>query len=147
MSGIRQLNSRDPRRPGCRFRPAKPVDMLAERVVEALGAHLLVGRSELPVQDLVADILQAAGFVVEREPRLSQHDCPDFVVGGRVVVEVKRKTPRNAVLRQLGRYAGHEQVQAIVLASTSSATLRNMRLTLHGVPVYPVILRGSGVPV
>lgn len=146
MKGIRQLNAGDPHRALRRLGPPKPVNVLAERVVEALCARVYGGPGELLIQDRVADVLQGAGFVIEREPRLSQSDRPDFLVAGRVVVEVKPKAPRSAVLQQLGRYAGHEQVQAIVLASTSFTTLRNMRLTIHGVPVYPAVLRGSGVP-
>jgi hypothetical protein len=125
---------------------AEPVvTVLAGQVLSALDGYVYGGRWETQIQDRVGEALGAAGLVFERECRLSERDRPDFLVGGRVVVEVKLKTPRSVVLRQLGRYAEHARVEAIVLASTSFSTLQNMRLTVHQVPVYPVILRGVGL--
>lgn len=122
-----------------------PAGVLAAEVLEALQGRIYGGRVETQIQDRVAAALGAAGLVFERECRLSERDRPDFLVGGRVVVEVKLKTPRSVVLRQLGRYAEHDRVEAIVLASTSFSTLRNMRLMIHQVPVYPAVLRGLGL--
>lgn len=119
--------------------------VLAAEVVGALQGRIYGGRCETQIQDRVGAALEAAGLVFERECRLSERDRPDFLVGGRVVVEVKLKTPRSVVLRQLGRYAEHDRVEAIVLASTSFSTLRNMRLMIHQVPVYPAVLRGLGL--
>ena len=119
--------------------------VLAGQVLAALQGRIYGGRCETQIQARVAAALGAAGLVFERECRLSGRDRPDFLVGGQVVVEVKLKTPRSVVLRQLGRYAEHDRVEAIVLASTSFSTLRDMRLTIHQVPVYPVVLRGLGL--
>lgn len=119
--------------------------VLAAEVLAALQGRLYGGRVETQIQDRVGAALEGAGLMFERECRLSERDRPDFLVGGRVVVEVKLKTPRSVVLRQLGRYAEHDRVEAIVLASTSFSTLRNMRLMIHQVPVYPAVLRGLGL--
>lgn len=124
---------------------AQAVLGLVDRVLAALGTRNYRGRAEKEVQDQVSAALAAAALVVEREVRLNDRDRPDFVVGGQVVVEVKLKTPRSVVVRQLGRYAEHDRVAAIVLASTSFTTLRNMRMTIHGVPVFPAILHGCGL--
>ncbi|UQX13566.1 DUF5131 family protein [Candidatus Mycobacterium methanotrophicum] len=107
---------------------------LADQVVQALAGHIYVGRCETRLQDRVAQVLGEAGLVFERESRLSERDRPDFLIAGTVVVEVKLKTPRSAVLRQLGRYAGHEQIEAIVLASTSTRAGRNWCALPHNSP-------------
>jgi hypothetical protein len=129
--------------PGVVSDPA--VTALVDSVLAALAGRTFGGRSEIEIQDRVAAALTDAGVGFERECRLSERDRPDFLVGGQVVVEVKLKTPRSAVVRQLGRYAEHPSVAAIVLASTSFTTLRNMRMTIHGVPVLPAVLHGPGL--
>jgi hypothetical protein len=124
---------------------AHAVSCLVDRVLAALSTRTYSGHGEREIQDKVGAALTAAGVAFEREVRLSDRDRPDFLVGGQVVVEVKLKTPRSVVLRQLGRYAEHDRVQAIVLASTSFTTLRNMRMTIHRVPVSPAVLHGCGL--
>ncbi|WP_293002593.1 hypothetical protein [Mycobacterium sp.] len=118
---------------------------LVEQVLAALAGRTFAGRNEVEVQDRVAAALTEAGVGFAREYRLSERGRPDFLVGGQVVVEVKLKTPRSAVVRQLGRYAEHDSVGAIVLASPSFTTLRNMRMTIHGVAVVPAVLHGPGL--
>ncbi|SLC73459.1 hypothetical protein [Mycobacteroides abscessus] len=117
-----------------------------QRVVRVLRDHIFVG-DEKRIQGRIETIFVEAGLGFEREFQLCERDRPDFFVGGRIVVEVKLKTPRSRVLRQLGRYAEHEKVEAIVLASPSFTTLQGMRLSIHGVPVYPAILHGAGLTI
>jgi hypothetical protein len=131
--------------PGLVLEPA--VTALVDRVLAALSGRTYCGRGEIEIQDGVGAALAAAGVEFEREHRLSERDRPDFLVGGQVVVEVKLKTPRSVVVRQLGRYAEHDLVAAIVLASTSFTTLRNMRMTIHRVPVFPAVLHGVGLAI
>lgn len=138
---LRRLTREDAANPAA----AQPVVDLVDRVLAALSTRNYRGHSEKEIQGQVDAALAAAALVVEREVRLDDRDRPDFVVGGQVVVEVKLKTPRSVVVRQLGRYAEHDRVQAIVLASTSFTTLRNMRMTIHQVPVFPSILHGYGL--
>lgn len=116
------------------------------KVVRVLRDHIFVG-DEKRIQGRIETIFAGAGLEFEREFRLSERDRPDFFVGGRIAVEVKLKTPRRLVLRQLGRYAEHDKVEAIVLASTSFTTLQGMGLIIHGVPVYPAILHGAGLTI
>jgi hypothetical protein len=56
-----------------------------------------------------------------REHRLSDRDRPDFFVTvGGVAIEVKiggRGQSRTGIVRQLARYAEHDQVEAIILAT------------------------------
>lgn len=75
---------------------------------------------EKACQGAIAEFLaaQLPGVLVEREKRLSRRDIPDFLVGGRIAVEVKLKGARGPdVLRQLARYAAHPEVEAMVLVS------------------------------
>lgn len=75
---------------------------------------------------------------VSREHRLGPADRPDFLIDGRIVVEVKGPRHRApAVLRQLERYAAYPEVEAIVLA-----TSRAMRMPaeIGGKPVRVINL-------
>lgn len=68
--------------------------------------------------DIEVALVAAFGDQVKREYRLAAGDIPDFMIGG-VVVEVKIKgAVKRSVFRQLERYAEHDCVTAIVLASS-----------------------------
>lgn len=71
-----------------------------------------------------------AGFTVSREHRLSAQDIADFVIDG-VAVEVKIKGQRQAIFRQLERYAAHDEVQSILLVTAVSMQLPD---TINGKP-------------
>lgn len=87
------------------------------------------------IQWLAAYVPEGSGL--RREPRLSARDIPDFMVDG-IAVEVKMNSaqPRSAI-RQLGRYAAHEEVRALILASNRAIALPS---TLNGKPVFAVSL-------
>lgn len=104
-----------------------------------LGRLLVQGRFDLTdeaatqygIERLLVSELSPS--VVSREHRLSGRDRPDFLIDGRIVIEVKGDRHRQpAVLRQLARYAEHRQVEAIILA-----TSRAMRMpaAIAGKPV------------
>ncbi|MBI1405691.1 MAG: hypothetical protein GC145_06150 [Caulobacter sp.] len=58
------------------------------------------------------------GCLLEREVRLGPRDRPDFMVDGRLAIEVKIKhQQRRAIWRQVERYVAHDRVEAVVLAS------------------------------
>lgn len=65
-----------------------------------------------------------AGAVWRREVRLSPKDRPDFeveTVGGLVLIEVKHKRAKlPEIVAQIARYAAHEQVAGIILATGMS---------------------------
>lgn len=72
---------------------------------------------EKTTQREMADIFYRAGVVHEREVRLSPRDIPDFMIGD-IAVEVKLKGARKMdIYKQLKRYAGHERVNHIILAT------------------------------
>ncbi len=78
-----------------------------------------------------------AGTPMIREAVLGPGERPDFLIGG-VVVEVKMNaaSPR-AIVRQLERYARHDIVEAIILATNRAVRLPHM---LEGVPVFSLSL-------
>ena len=90
---------------------------------------------EKVLQDALEPLLRAEFQDVEREARLSQADVLDFLVAGRIVVEVKMDQSPMTVTRQLRRYAEHPKVTHIVLVTTR-AKHRSVPLELAGKPVF-----------
>jgi len=95
--------------------------------------------TEKHLQGGVAQALTDAGIPFEREKRLSEHDIPDFVVEGGVAIECKmrHKARKLDVYKQLCRYAEHEEVTALVLASNISMGLP---AEINGKPLYAASL-------
>ncbi len=123
---------------------ATPV-RVAAAVADHLSSRGYDWMTERDLQSAVADRL-CERFEVSREKALSRRDRPDFLVAGTgfdVAVEVKVKGPRNAVLRQLGRYAAHGEVGAVVLASARRTLLAGIPSMIHGKPVAVALLAGE----
>ena len=95
-----------------------------------LAAFLAIGRFDLSTEAAAQTAIHAhlvgeygAGRV-QREFRLSKTDRPDFLVDGRIVVEVKVKGARKMdAYKQLERYAKHERVTHLILATSQSMNL------------------------
>lgn len=101
-------------------------EITAEAVWRSLAACRFDLTSEARTQDGIAAQLVAAfgEAAVSREHRLAPCDRPDFLIGGRIVVEVKG--PRHqatAVRRQLVRYAAYDEVEGLVLATARAMHL------------------------
>jgi hypothetical protein len=95
----------------------------------AIVRHLSLVRADLSDEKRAqADLFAALTPVftdppVEREVRLGAGDVIDFMIGG-VGIEVKLKGARKAdVYRQLGRYARHDRVSGLILATNLSMGL------------------------
>ena len=75
------------------------------------------------------------GVEILREHRLSDRDRPDFfVTDGGIAIEVKiggRGQSRAGIVRQLGRYAEHDHVQAIVLVTGVSILPFRLSKPIH----------------
>jgi hypothetical protein len=122
----------------------------AERLATYLAAFDYRWTSELELQDAIWDLLlprfPAEFPLLQREAILSPQDRPDFMVtvgGTTVAVEVKVKGSRNAVLRQLGRYAAHDEVDAVLLASGRRVLAATMPPSIHGKPLLAVFVGAS----
>lgn len=83
----------------------------------------------------------ALGPTTIREYPLPPHGIVDFFALSKIAVEVKVRGARNAVLRQLARYATHTSVEGIVLVTTRSV-LRAMPKDICGKPLAVVYVGG-----
>lgn len=109
-------------------------------IAELLGRGCFPLRRESDCQIKIDEHLRAGlpGVEVLREHRLSARDRPDWFIDGRIVVEAKvNGAVRSAIVRQLARYAEHDQVQGIVLATGKSILLPP---TVNGKPLVVVNL-------
>lgn len=107
----------------CRIIQTGRFDLSDEKVCQAEIADWLEPR--LP-----------AGVAMTREARMGR-DIPDFLVDG-VAVEVKMNSAQpRAVVRQLNRYAAHDDVRALILVSNRAIALPS---ALNGKPVFAVSL-------
>lgn len=95
----------------------------AETFVSIIGRACLPLSSESACQQAIETLLaeHMPGVEILREHRLSSRDRPDFFAPAEgVAIEVKvggRGQQRNAIVRQLDRYAEHDQVKALVLVT------------------------------
>lgn len=75
--------------------------------------------NEVGLHDLIALVLDGAGFTYEREYRIDAENRADFWIDG-VVIEVKVDGALEAAWRQCRRYAKLPRVRGVLLASTCS---------------------------
>lgn len=89
----------------------------AVRVVRTSRVDLTTEKSAQADLELAfLDAIDAAAL--SREHRLGAGDIPDFLIGGRIVVELKgARHQANPTLRQLQRYAAYPDVTHLVLAT------------------------------
>jgi hypothetical protein len=104
------------------------------------------GRYRLGCEALFQDDM-AAMFTRERLPFTREHilgpaDRVDFLVDGRVAVELKIRVSKRSVLRQMERYAAHDCVEELVLASVSPVF---MPAKMNEKPVYVVPMGLTGL--
>lgn len=97
--------------------------------------------TEIDLQDGIAAVFDRADIRYEREKSLNETDRPDFMVGG-IAIEVKIKGSLSELLRQASRYAGCDQVSAILVVGTPH-WLPRVPVELAGKPVRSIRLIGS----
>ena len=116
----------------------------AIEIAHHLERHTYRWTTERQLQDGIAEVL-ATRFDAHAEHALSQQDRPDFwvTVGGfHVAVEVKIRGARTPILQQLGRYAAHDSVDAVLLASGKRALLVGIPTEIHRTPVVITHTKG-----
>lgn len=92
--------------------------------------------NEKDFQDGIEMVLCDANIAYHREYFLSREDKPDFFLKpSGTAMEIKIKGSQMQILRQLKRYANHEQVKEIILITTKKI---NMPETLSGKPCHQV---------
>ncbi len=108
---------------------------------DALRIAVLVGEynfnygTEKKLQEGLADVFDRAGMQYAREYRLDSKSIVDFMFPDGLAVEIKIKGTRNAMIRQLHRYAGFEEVAAILLITTK-ATFLTLPDEISGTPIF-----------
>lgn len=113
---------------------------------EALAALLGEGRfdlsNEAACQAEIETFLAARlpmGCALQREFVLGPSERPDFMVDGRLLVEVKvHGAQRRAIERQLMRYADYRDVEALILAT-------NVSMRMHRAPAFRRIGPGKSL--
>lgn len=113
-------------------------DLHMQRIAGAIESFRLDLSDEKRLQADLEVALQAFPWPFEREKNLSSRDIPDFFFASGLVIECKlRPAQKMAVFRQLERYASHQEVTGILLASNLSMTLPEK---IHGKPAMTVSL-------
>lgn len=111
------------------------------RILELLPQYGYTLSDEIKLQDGIADVLSTNEMQFQREVTLGS-DRFDFLCEGGVVIEAKVAGTYSEALRQAERYCQHEEVSAVVIASTRSWRVGRADGVLHGRPVHVVPLRG-----
>lgn len=106
--------------------------LFAEAVVKVIVGARADLSNEKATQAAIDGAFTRKGLPFVREYRLSSLDIPDFFAFDQVAVEVKIGGAKAAIYRQLRRYAAHEEVKALVLASNVAITLPE---TIDGKPL------------
>lgn len=110
------------------------------KIAGLLQAHRYRYSGEDGLHDAIKQIFAANGVEAADEVQIGAGDRIDFLAGS-VGVEVKVAGQMAAVTRQLRRYAGSPQVEALILV-TNRARHRSVPGELGGKPVHVVWLSG-----
>ena len=108
-------------------------------LAQSLSGFRYTVNNEADLQAAIAEVLDAQAPV--REKHLTRESRPDLIVG-RLAVEVKVAGTHAQALRQCQRYAGHDDVDGVLLVSTRREHAASIT-TLAGKPFRTVILRGG----
>lgn len=116
----------------------------AMAIVHHLQRYTYRWTTERQLQEGIGDVL-ANTYQVAPEHALSKKDRPDFwVTAGHyhIAVEVKIRGARTPILQQLGRYAAHDCVDAVILAAGKRALLVGIPPEIHRTPVLVAHTKG-----
>lgn len=94
--------------------------ILVPAIVKALKAYRFNYQNEKELQEGVEGALAANKIPFEREKILDQYGTIDFLVDGRIGIEIKTKGSPSAVARQLVRYFKCEKVSELILLTGRS---------------------------
>ena len=97
---------------------------------------------ETLLQADVEALFRREAIPYEREFVLGPADRVDFLVDGRIALELKIRAPKRAIFRQIERYAAHDVVGSVVIAAVSPLGVPPLA---NGKPVYVVPLGRSGL--
>ena len=95
--------------------------------------------SESELQAGIAQALDRAGVAYRREHRLAAADRIDFMLAEGLGLEVKIDGATNALIRQVHRYAQHEEIRGLIVV-VSRTRLAQLPEQINGKPVAAVAL-------
>lgn len=101
--------------------------------------------NEKLAQSSVENMLKEKEYTFIREFRLSNKDIPDFFVhlnGRKILIELKVKSNKSkkSIYNQLKRYAEYDEIDSIILFSSTAMTLPP---EINNIPVYFVSMGGA----
>lgn len=115
--------------------------IILRRVATELGRYVYAVHDEQELQVAVAKVIEAIGLPYRREVQQSKRDRFDLLVDDAVVIEVKANGSFAEAALQASRYAEHDVVRAIVLASSRAWPECGHEFETRGKPVAVVRLR------
>lgn len=93
-------------------------------VAGILAKHKFTLSDERALQNEIAVVLEAKGFNIDREVRLSNRDCIDFMIRmSGIGIEVKIKGSAADIYRQCKRYCESDKIHRLILVTNRSMGL------------------------
>ena len=118
-----------------------PMEIKIAAITARLLSSVVRFQRESDFQGSVARILEAFGFA--RERKIGPRERVDFMDETGIVLELKvKRIGAVALLRQLKRYAGHDEVKALIVVTLFPVSLPT---TIGKKPLHVVELWRAGV--
>ena len=108
------------------------------RIMTIIGAQSYDISSEAMLQRGIFDVLTDRGYTPSKEYQLSPKDRIDFMIGN-IGIEVKIGGARNALIRQLHRYAPSDEIWELLVVTTAPNLLPLPR-EFNGKPISGLVL-------
>lgn len=93
-------------------------DALLAQIITSVASYRYRFSSETALHDAIAEVLDTSSLAYQREFIASQRDRFDFLVDGRIVLEIKIDGSLSQVLGQVHRYCEYEYVSAVAILTT-----------------------------
>lgn len=110
------------------------------QIAQELRSVKFTYADEIQLHEGIEAVLTQAGFEPQREVRLGERDRIDFLIGD-VGIEVKIGGSAASAVRQLTRYAEHDEIGSLIFASTKRTHASDMVRVEK--PVEFVVLNGG----
>lgn len=114
------------------------------RLAVLLGGFTYRYGNEVQLHEGIASVLDAEGIAFEREFVVDARNRMDFLVEGRLAIEVKVDGSFAQAISQVNRYSGLDPVQGVLLAATPQWARQALAPTpgaFHGKPIEMTWLR------
>lgn len=107
-------------------------ELIVRRIETELSRHAFSFHAETGLHDGVAKVLDATGLAYRREVQRTKRDRFDFLVEGSVVIEIKAAGTFPEAGLQAARYAEHEDVLAVIIATSRPWSECGRSVKQHG---------------